>query len=159
MDLTGRKRSRTGESEHQSKQQMLDNLVSAGFGLGFAAAPKVLGDLLEAIAGAVLVDCGNDLETLWKVTSEQSKGFSPSSHVIRLSLQVLSILHCTISCNVHTAQPGATRAIACLTAAALHHQWRGGRVSIPVGFPAATRTVHAALSPLAWIAAQRFLRE
>ena len=59
---------------------MLDNLVSAGFGLGFAAAPKVLGDLFEAIAGAVLVDCGGDLETLWKVTSDPGTGFSPSSH-------------------------------------------------------------------------------
>ena len=73
---------------------MLDNLVSAGFGLGFAAAPKVLGDLFEAIAGAVLVDCGNDLETLWKVTSDHRKGFSPSSHVVWSSLQALSILHC-----------------------------------------------------------------
>ena len=29
--------------------------------------PKVLGDVLEAVAGAVYVDSGNDLETVWRV--------------------------------------------------------------------------------------------
>ena len=29
--------------------------------------PKVLGDLFEAIVGAVFVDCGHDLATVWRV--------------------------------------------------------------------------------------------
>lgn len=30
-------------------------------------APKVLGDLFEALTGAVFVDCGGDLELTWRV--------------------------------------------------------------------------------------------
>jgi len=45
----------------------LDLFISAGFGQAFAAAPKVLGDLFESIAGAVYVDSGGDLDVLWKV--------------------------------------------------------------------------------------------
>ena len=30
-------------------------------------APKVLGDILESIAGAIFIDSGMDLETVWNV--------------------------------------------------------------------------------------------
>jgi len=30
-------------------------------------APKVLGDIWESIAGAIFIDCGNDLEIVWQV--------------------------------------------------------------------------------------------
>lgn len=30
-------------------------------------APKVLGDLFESIAGAVFVDSGNSIDTVWRV--------------------------------------------------------------------------------------------
>ena len=29
--------------------------------------PKVLGDLFEAVAGALYVDCGQDINTVWRV--------------------------------------------------------------------------------------------
>jgi len=29
--------------------------------------PKVLGDLFEAVAGAMYVDCGQDLDRVWQV--------------------------------------------------------------------------------------------
>ena len=29
--------------------------------------PKVLGDLFEAVAGAVYVDCGQDLDRVWQI--------------------------------------------------------------------------------------------
>ncbi len=50
------------------EKNTLDLFISAGFGQGFAAAPKVLGDLFESIIGAVYIDSGGDLEALWKVS-------------------------------------------------------------------------------------------
>ena len=50
------------------EQNRLEKFISAGFGERFAAAPKALGDLYEAVAGAVFVDSGGDLEVLWKVS-------------------------------------------------------------------------------------------
>ena len=41
--------------------------TSAAFGRGGGGPPKVLGDLLESVAGAVYVDCSFDLEAAWKV--------------------------------------------------------------------------------------------
>lgn len=32
-----------------------------------AEVPKVLGDVLEALMGAVFIDSGHDLNTVWKV--------------------------------------------------------------------------------------------
>ena len=29
--------------------------------------PKVLGDVFEAIIGAIFIDCGHDLETVWRI--------------------------------------------------------------------------------------------
>ena len=50
-----------------NEKNSLDLFISAGFGQGFAAAPKVLGDLFESIVGAVYIDSGGDLEVLWQV--------------------------------------------------------------------------------------------
>lgn len=58
------------------EQETMDNLLSAGFGIGLAAAPKVLGDLFEAIVGAVFVDSGGSLETLWQVRSSSTSRVS-----------------------------------------------------------------------------------
>ena len=54
--------------EELREQNRLEKFISAGFGERFAAAPKALGDLYEAVAGAVFVDSGGDLEVLWKVS-------------------------------------------------------------------------------------------
>lgn len=51
------------------EKDTLNLYISAGFGEGIAAAPKVLGDLFESIAGAVYIDSGGNLEVLWKVRS------------------------------------------------------------------------------------------
>lgn len=37
------------------------------FGLADHPAPKVLGDILESLAGAVLLDCGLEHEVVWRV--------------------------------------------------------------------------------------------
>lgn len=51
-----------------NEKDTLNLFISAGFGEGFAAAPKVLGDLFESIVGAIYIDSGGDLEILWQVT-------------------------------------------------------------------------------------------
>lgn len=38
------------------------------FGLGDCKAPKVLGDILESIAGAIFLDSGRDTTVVWKVS-------------------------------------------------------------------------------------------
>ncbi|KAM7276037.1 hypothetical protein ACFE04_017903 [Oxalis oulophora] len=37
------------------------------FGLGDCKAPKVLGDIVESIAGAIFLDCGRNTAAVWKV--------------------------------------------------------------------------------------------
>jgi hypothetical protein len=45
--------------------------TAVGFGKegGMACAPKVLGDLVESLVGAVFLDCDADLDKTWKVHS------------------------------------------------------------------------------------------
>lgn len=58
-------------SDGQNVQKdTLDLFISAGFGQGFAAAPKALGDLFESITGAIFIDSGGDLDVLWRVRSD-----------------------------------------------------------------------------------------
>lgn len=38
------------------------------FGLGDCKAPKVLGDIVESIAGAIFLDSGKDTTAAWKVS-------------------------------------------------------------------------------------------
>lgn len=38
------------------------------FGLGDCKAPKVLGDIVESIAGAIFLDSGHDTAVVWKVS-------------------------------------------------------------------------------------------
>lgn len=49
---------------------MYDETVQeAGFGhSGIAGAPKVLGDIVEALAAAVYLDSGRDLDLTWRVS-------------------------------------------------------------------------------------------
>lgn len=47
-----------------------DELLKPGFnsfGLGDCKAPKVLGDIVESIAGAIFLDGGRDTAVVWKV--------------------------------------------------------------------------------------------
>lgn len=41
------------------------------FGLGDCKAPKVLGDIIESIAGAIFLDSGRDTAVVWKVNLSQ----------------------------------------------------------------------------------------
>jgi hypothetical protein len=59
----------------------LDLFISAGFGQAFAAAPKVLGDLFESIAGAVFVDSGGDIDVLWKVGKTLISSYASQGHI------------------------------------------------------------------------------
>lgn len=38
------------------------------FGLGDCKAPKVLGDIIESIAGAIFLDSERDTSAVWKVS-------------------------------------------------------------------------------------------
>lgn len=38
------------------------------FGLGDCKAPKVLGDIVESIAGSIFLDSGRDTAVVWKVS-------------------------------------------------------------------------------------------
>jgi dsRNA-specific ribonuclease len=49
------------------KQEVMRDLATAPYGGSVVKAPKVLADIVEAIAAAVYVDCKFDLEKLWKV--------------------------------------------------------------------------------------------
>lgn len=37
------------------------------FGLGDCKAPKVLGDIVESVAGAIFLDSGHDTASVWRV--------------------------------------------------------------------------------------------
>ncbi|KAL6865300.1 hypothetical protein ACP4OV_016451 [Aristida adscensionis] len=50
------------------KQEPEDDLATVPYGGHVVKAPKVLADIVEAIAAAVYIDCKFDLEKLWKVT-------------------------------------------------------------------------------------------
>lgn len=44
-----------------------DEIGRVSYGGSSMKAPKVLADIVESTAAAVYVDCGFDLDTLWKV--------------------------------------------------------------------------------------------
>ncbi|KAE8660545.1 Endoribonuclease Dicer-like protein 1 [Hibiscus syriacus] len=51
-------------------KEVQDELLKPGFnsfGLGDCKAPKVLGDIVESIAGAIFLDSGRDTAVVWKV--------------------------------------------------------------------------------------------
>ncbi|CAD6272333.1 unnamed protein product [Miscanthus lutarioriparius] len=57
-----------GQFIESVKQEVMHDLATAPYGGSVVKAPKVLADIVEAIAAAVYVDCKFDLEKLWKVT-------------------------------------------------------------------------------------------
>jgi len=51
-------------------KEVQDELSKPGFnsfGLGDCKAPKVLGDIVESIAGAIFLDSGRDTAAVWRV--------------------------------------------------------------------------------------------
>jgi dsRNA-specific ribonuclease len=56
-----------GQFIESVKQEVMRDLATAPYGGSVVKAPKVLADIVEAIAAAVYVDCKFDLEKLWKV--------------------------------------------------------------------------------------------
>ncbi|OQU77745.1 hypothetical protein SORBI_3009G096100 [Sorghum bicolor] len=59
---------KVGQFIESVKQEVMHDLATAPYGGSVVKAPKVLADIVEAIAAAVYVDCKFDLEKLWKVT-------------------------------------------------------------------------------------------
>lgn len=52
-------------------KEVQDELSKPGFnsfGLGDCKAPKVLGDIVESIAGAIFLDSGHDTAVVWQVS-------------------------------------------------------------------------------------------
>ena len=79
-----------GQFTESVKQELEDDLGTAPYGGSVVKAPKVLADIVEAIAAAVYVDCTFDLEKLWKVFIL----LSCNSQLIICSFQVSKILNC-----------------------------------------------------------------
>ncbi|WVZ97737.1 hypothetical protein U9M48_043251 [Paspalum notatum var. saurae] len=56
-----------GQFIESVNQELKDDFATAPYGGSVVKAPKVLADIVEAIASAVYIDCKFDLEKLWKV--------------------------------------------------------------------------------------------
>ena len=56
-----------GQGQSKYKQVLKHWLAGATYGRGIHSAPKVLGDVVEALIGAVFIDCHRDLVRTWKV--------------------------------------------------------------------------------------------
>ena len=61
-------------------QTELDKPGVNSFGLGDFKAPKVLGDILESIAGALFLDTLLDTEKVWEVSLEDNHLFSSCNY-------------------------------------------------------------------------------
>lgn len=79
-----------GQFIESVKQELEDDLGAAPYGGSVVKAPKVLADIVEAIAAAVYVDCKFDLEKLWKVTRWL---FEPIITAETIDEQPVSTLH------------------------------------------------------------------
>lgn len=59
---------------HDFVKEAANELTKPGlnsFGLGDCKAPKVLGDIIESIAGAIFLDSGRNTAVVWKVSPSQ----------------------------------------------------------------------------------------
>ena len=65
--VTGYTFMQAGQFIESVKQELEDDLGTTSYGGTIFKAPKVLADMVEAIAAAVYVDCNFNLEKLWKV--------------------------------------------------------------------------------------------
>ncbi len=76
-------------------QTELDKPGVNSFGLGDFKAPKVLGDILESIAGALFLDTGLDTNKVWEVSFFQASSlcFCPALLAILLIYQPGYKLH------------------------------------------------------------------
>lgn len=54
------------------------------FGLGDCKAPKVLGDIVESIAGAIFLDSGHNTAVVWRVSFIQKNIFHSSLNILWL---------------------------------------------------------------------------
>lgn len=57
-------------------KEVQEELLKPGFnsfGLGDCKAPKVLGDIVESIAGAIFLDSGHDATVVWRVSLIQEQ--------------------------------------------------------------------------------------
>uniref|UniRef100_A0A8R7V9V6 Uncharacterized protein n=2 Tax=Triticum urartu TaxID=4572 RepID=A0A8R7V9V6_TRIUA len=79
-----------GQFIQSVKQELEDDLGTTPYGGTVFKAPKVLADIVEAIAAAVYVDCNFDLEKLWKVTRFL---FEPIVTAETIDEQPVSTLH------------------------------------------------------------------
>ncbi|PNT76335.1 hypothetical protein BRADI_1g47117v3 [Brachypodium distachyon] len=72
------------------KQELEDDFSTAPYGGCVVKAPKVLADIVEAIAAAVYMDCKSDIEKFWKVTRRL---FEPLITVETMHEQPMSMLN------------------------------------------------------------------
>jgi len=79
-----------GAGATEALRAVYDGMVAAGFGQGDAlAAPKVLGDMVEALVGAVFLDAGQDLEATWVVVARL---LQPMPHPDTVPIHPVSVL-------------------------------------------------------------------
>jgi len=60
-------------------EEFQNELLKPGFnffGLSDCKAPKVLGDIVESIAGAIFLDSGQEISVVWKVSFSKETKFS-----------------------------------------------------------------------------------
>ncbi|XP_044958838.1 ribonuclease 3-like protein 2 isoform X1 [Hordeum vulgare subsp. vulgare] len=79
-----------GQFIESVKQELEDDLGITPYGGSVFKAPKVLADIVEAIAAAVYVDCKFNIEELWKVTRFL---FEPIVTAETIDEQPVSTLH------------------------------------------------------------------
>ncbi|XP_037462568.1 ribonuclease 3-like protein 2 [Triticum dicoccoides] len=79
-----------GQFIESVKEELEDDLGTTPYGGSDVKAPKVLADIVEAIAAAVYVDCKFNLEKLWKVTRFL---FEPIITAETIDEQPVSMLH------------------------------------------------------------------
>ncbi|XP_051183642.1 ribonuclease 3-like protein 2 isoform X2 [Lolium perenne] len=79
-----------GQFTESVKQELEDDLGTAPYGGSVVKAPKVLADIVEAIAAAVYVDCTFNLVKLWQVTRFL---FEPIITAETIDEQPVSTLH------------------------------------------------------------------
>ena len=88
-----------GQFTDSVKQEIEHDLGTAPYGGSVVKAPKVLADIVEAIAAAVYVDCKFDLEKLWQVSIHLSCNYMLIS--LRSPTNLTVKFHCNIVDNIH----------------------------------------------------------
>ena len=99
-------------ADDDAKAAALQWASEAAFGNTEVAAPKILGDIVESLVGAVYIDTNHNFDKTWQV------GLPPAIALPGLSQHETSLAF-SKGCQAWVTQVSASRA--------LHRGWLGGR--------------------------------